>query len=153
MAHDLSIINSFFRKRDSHLITFSSGHNTQIDYLLTRQEDRRWWQDCKVIPRETEAAQHHLLVADITFRQKLVVGERKSIPRIQWGNLKGVKIKEFKDKTVSVTLNQLGDDTNQMWEAMATTITQVVKVTLGVMTGRSSSIRSPGDGVRRCRLN
>ncbi|XP_076954466.1 uncharacterized protein LOC143628907 [Bidens hawaiensis] len=139
VAHDLSILNSFFRKRDSHLITFSSGgHHTQIDYLLTRREDRRWWQDCKVIPRETAAAQHHLLVADITFRQKLIVGGRKCLPRIRWGNLKGVKIGEFKDKIVLVTSTQLGDDANQMWEAMATTITQVAKETLGVTTGRSS---------------
>ncbi|XP_076921463.1 uncharacterized protein LOC143582871 [Bidens hawaiensis] len=38
LAHDLGIINSFFKKRDSHLITFrSGGRNTQIDYLLMRQ--------------------------------------------------------------------------------------------------------------------
>ncbi|XP_021995940.1 craniofacial development protein 2-like [Helianthus annuus] len=69
-AHSLGIINSFFRKRESHLITFSSGgRNTQIDYLLMRQEDRRMWRDCKVIPRETAAAQHHLLVADIAIKE------------------------------------------------------------------------------------
>ncbi|GKA93739.1 retrovirus-related pol polyprotein LINE-1 [Tanacetum coccineum] len=38
-AHDLVVANSFFKKRDAHLITFQSGsHNTQIDYLLVRRE-------------------------------------------------------------------------------------------------------------------
>lgn len=38
MAHELVIVNSCFKKRDDHLITFrSAGRNTQIDYLLMRQ--------------------------------------------------------------------------------------------------------------------
>ncbi|XP_076949655.1 uncharacterized protein LOC143622363 [Bidens hawaiensis] len=112
VVDDLSILNSFFRKRDSHLITFSSGgHHTQTEYLLTRREDRRWWQDCK--------------------------GE-EIFTYDPMGNLKGEKIEEFKDKIISVTSIRLGDDTNKMWEAMVTTITQVAKETLGVTTGRSS---------------
>ncbi|XP_021974852.1 uncharacterized protein LOC110869960 [Helianthus annuus] len=72
VAHDLGILNSFFRKRESHLITFSSGgHNTQVDYILMRRGDRRWWMDCKVIPGEQVVAQHRLLVADIVLKHKL----------------------------------------------------------------------------------
>ncbi|KAJ0557790.1 putative SWR1-complex protein 5/Craniofacial development protein [Helianthus annuus] len=91
-AHGLGIINSFFTKRESHLITFSSGGRTQIDYLLMRQEDRRMWMDCKVIPRENAVAQHHLLVADIALKVRLPKRERKTRPRIRWGNLKGEKL-------------------------------------------------------------
>ncbi|XP_076957404.1 uncharacterized protein LOC143632872 [Bidens hawaiensis] len=59
VAHDLGIINSFFKKRDSQLITFSSGGcKTQIDYLLMRQGDLCRWKDCKVIPWETLVTQH-----------------------------------------------------------------------------------------------
>jgi len=37
MAYDISIVNSYFRKRDKHLITFKSGSvRTQIDYFLIR---------------------------------------------------------------------------------------------------------------------
>nr|GFC68788.1 cleavage/polyadenylation specificity factor, 25kDa subunit [Tanacetum cinerariifolium] len=33
-AHDLVVANSFFKKSDTHLITFqSAGHNTQIDFV------------------------------------------------------------------------------------------------------------------------
>ncbi|GJV61944.1 craniofacial development protein 2 [Tanacetum coccineum] len=39
-AHDLAVVNSYFKKRDHHLITFQSGGRcTQIDYLLVRRGD------------------------------------------------------------------------------------------------------------------
>ncbi|MFS7967911.1 putative SWR1-complex protein 5/Craniofacial development protein [Helianthus anomalus] len=103
-----------------------------------RQEDRRMWMDCKVIPTETAAAQHHLLVADLALKVRLTEGERKTRPIIHWGNLKGEKIMMFRDKVNSMTSMQLGDDANRMWETMATTITTVANETLGVTTGKSS---------------
>ncbi|GKD07413.1 craniofacial development protein 2-like protein [Tanacetum coccineum] len=48
-AHDLVFVNSFFKKRDAHLITYHSGdHDTQIDYMLVRRGDLRVCKDCKV---------------------------------------------------------------------------------------------------------
>ncbi|XP_076957406.1 uncharacterized protein LOC143632874 [Bidens hawaiensis] len=135
MANNLGIVNSYFKKREPHLITFSSGgRNTQIDYLLLRQGDRRWWKDCKVIPGETVVTQHRLLVADIGFRNKLTKRERKCAPRIKWGNLKDGMIPLFKDRLISSNLFRLDGDSNQMWEAMETKITHVAKETLGVTT-------------------
>lgn len=50
VANDLGDINSFFRKRESNLFTFSSsGSNKHIYYLLIRQEDIRGWRDYKTI--------------------------------------------------------------------------------------------------------
>ena len=38
MAFDLIITNTFFRKRESHLVTYRSGHSSsQIDFVLTRR--------------------------------------------------------------------------------------------------------------------
>ncbi|GJU83202.1 retrovirus-related pol polyprotein LINE-1 [Tanacetum coccineum] len=52
-AHDLVVVNSFFKKRDAHLITYHSGdHDTQIDYMLVRRGDLRVCKDCKVFPGE-----------------------------------------------------------------------------------------------------
>ncbi|XP_076940095.1 uncharacterized protein LOC143609136 [Bidens hawaiensis] len=142
LAHDLGIINSFFKKRDSHLITFrSGGRNTQIDYLLMRQGDRRWWKDCKVIPGETVVAQHQLLVADIGFRNTMIARERNFRPRIRWGNLKDEKLSLFREKLVSSNLVQLDGDSSQMWEDLATKITQVAKETLGFTTGKASGYK------------
>jgi hypothetical protein len=52
LAYDLIIANTLFRKRVSHLVTFSSGHHSQIDFILARREDRHACLDCKVIPGE-----------------------------------------------------------------------------------------------------
>ena len=38
IAFDLMIANTFFRKRQSYLVTFSSGqYSSQIDFVLTRR--------------------------------------------------------------------------------------------------------------------
>ncbi|GKC33764.1 retrovirus-related pol polyprotein LINE-1 [Tanacetum coccineum] len=39
VAHDLVFVNSFFKKRDAHIITYHSGdHDTQIDYHVVAEE-------------------------------------------------------------------------------------------------------------------
>jgi hypothetical protein len=68
LAYDLFIVNTLFRKRVSHLVTFSSGqHCSQIDFIIARREDRHACLDCKVIPRECVVPQHKLVVADFRF--------------------------------------------------------------------------------------
>ena len=67
IAFDLMIISTFFRKRQSHLVTFSSDrYSSQINCVLTRR-DKRTCVDCKVIPGECVVAQHKLVVADFRF--------------------------------------------------------------------------------------
>ena len=62
-AHNLVVVNSFFSKRDNHLLTYQSGdNNTQIDYILCRKRDLRLVKDAKVIPGEECGLQHRLLV-------------------------------------------------------------------------------------------
>ena len=62
-AYDLAIANSFFQKRESHLITYQSGgHRFQIDFMLVSRRHLRNVTDCKVIPGQTIAAQHQLLI-------------------------------------------------------------------------------------------
>jgi len=66
VAYDLSIVNSYFRKREEHLVTFRSGSGrTQIDYFLMRASSKRWCRDCKVLPSEYLTTQHRLLVLDV----------------------------------------------------------------------------------------
>jgi hypothetical protein len=69
LAYDLIVVNTLFRKRVSHLVTFSSGqYCSQIDFILVRREDRHTCLDCKVIPEEYVVPQHKLVVADFRFR-------------------------------------------------------------------------------------
>jgi hypothetical protein len=42
LAYDLIVVNILFRKRVSHLVTFSSNqHCSQIEFILARREDMR----------------------------------------------------------------------------------------------------------------
>ena len=69
VAFDLMIANTFFRKRESHLVTFSSRqHSSQIDFILARRKDKQACLGCKVIPAECVVSQHKLLVADFRFQ-------------------------------------------------------------------------------------
>src|SRR5215218_10494332 len=77
LAYDMVVANTLFRKRESHLVTFSSGlHSSQIDFVLSRREDRRACIDCKVIPGESVVPQHKLVVTDFRFRVHVQRGKR-----------------------------------------------------------------------------
>jgi hypothetical protein len=68
VAYDLMVANTFFRKKKSHLITFSSDqHSSQIDFVLTRREERPNCIECKVIADECVVTQHKFLVANFCF--------------------------------------------------------------------------------------
>ena len=42
VAHGLVILNTLFKKRESHLVTYESGgRRSQIDYIMTRMQDKR----------------------------------------------------------------------------------------------------------------
>lgn len=82
--------------------------------------------------------QHRLLVIVIALSLKLRQMVRKLPPSIRWGSLKNEKINIFRDKVILETSDRLVEDTNQMWEAMATTITHAARKTLGVTTGKTT---------------
>ena len=73
-AMDMMIGNSWYKKREGHLLTYASwGALSQIDDLLTRREHKHVVKDCKVIPGEAVVSQYKLVVTE--FR---IVKKRKS---------------------------------------------------------------------------
>ncbi|XP_049855260.1 uncharacterized protein LOC126335835 [Schistocerca gregaria] len=69
-AHNLAIANTWFKKRDSHLITYYSRTNAmQIDYILVRRRDLKDVLDTKVIPYETVATQHRPLIFEESWEK------------------------------------------------------------------------------------
>ena len=68
-AYDLTLENSFFEKREEHYVTYMSETNrTVIDYILVRRQYLSDLKNCKVIPGESIASQHRLLVATMEFK-------------------------------------------------------------------------------------
>ncbi|XP_021773583.1 uncharacterized protein LOC110737547 [Chenopodium quinoa] len=95
-SYDLFLANTWFKKRDSHLITFWSGANaTQIDFLLTRSADRQSCLNCKVIPGESVVTQHRLLVMTIRLKEKANKKGRPEEQRIRWWTFRDANAKVF----------------------------------------------------------
>jgi hypothetical protein len=85
LTYDLIITNTLFRKRFSHLVIFSSDqHCSQIDFILTRREDRHACLDYKVIPGEYVMPQHSLVIVDFRFPDHLQWSKRIQAPRTKW---------------------------------------------------------------------
>lgn len=77
VAHGLVVGNSFFKKKDDHLITYQSGSiRSQIDYILLRKRDFKLAKDVKVIPGEECTLQHRLLICNL----RLLYSEPRSQP-------------------------------------------------------------------------
>ena len=64
---DLAIVNTYFRKKDEHRVTYKSGgKNTRVDYVMCRRRNLKEMCDCKVIVNERVTKQHRMMVCKIT---------------------------------------------------------------------------------------
>jgi len=69
VAYELLVANSYFKKKDDHLVTFKRGSlKTRIDYFLMRADSQRFCKDYNVIPSEYLGTQHRLLVLDVQVK-------------------------------------------------------------------------------------
>ena len=80
-AMDMIVANTFFKKRDSHLVTYESGSaKTQVDYCLVRKDQRKLLKDIKVIPSEECIAQHKPVICNLKIK-KVKSTRRRFVPR------------------------------------------------------------------------
>ncbi|KAL5150022.1 Craniofacial development protein 2 [Glycine soja] len=90
-ALDLSIANTWFKKREEHLITYKSGGTcSQIDFFLIRKSDRKYCLNCKVIPGESLTTQHRVLVMDDDGEIEGDVNHRIQAGWMKWRKASGV---------------------------------------------------------------
>ena len=88
-ALDLTITNTWFKKRDSHLITYASGLNeTQIDFILTRRKDLKLVTNCRVWPGENLTSQHRLVVASMLLPVSRARRSARPKPMIRWWKIR-----------------------------------------------------------------
>ncbi|XGW10232.1 hypothetical protein V3C99_012037 [Haemonchus contortus] len=130
-SHNLVIVNTKFRKRDSHLITFYSGENrTQIDFVLVRHRDQGLVTDAKTVPYETVATQHRPLICTLKIAPpKPKVAERCGPARIKWWRLKE---KEKESAVVSRILLPAVTTVDETWKSAVEAITRVARSELGM---------------------
>jgi len=143
VAYDPSIVNSYFRKREEHLITFRSGSaRTQIDYFLIRANSQRWCQDCKVLPSECLTTQHRLLVLDLDIQGAIRRKRKDRVYKMKWSNLSGENARKLSEKIKREGKWKLEGDLNRIWEEMAECIRRSAREVLGVT--RKGSARMKG---------
>jgi hypothetical protein len=136
LVYDLFVANTLFRKRVSHLVTFSSGqHCSQIDFILARREDIHACLDYKVIPGECVVPQHKLVVADFRFRVHFQRSKCVQVPKTKWWKLKEEVAKPFKERVLKEGLWHEGGDANSMWMGMSSYIRKVASEEFGVIKG------------------
>ncbi|XGW20197.1 hypothetical protein V3C99_003760, partial [Haemonchus contortus] len=130
-SHNLAIVNTKFRKRDSHLITFYSGENrTQIDFVLVRHRDQGLVTDAKTVPYETVATQHRPLICTLRIAPpKTKFAERCGPARIKWWRLKE---KEKESAVVSRILLPAVTTVDETWKSAVEAITRVARSELGM---------------------
>ncbi|XP_051785415.1 uncharacterized protein LOC127528739, partial [Erpetoichthys calabaricus] len=132
-AHDLAVANTFFKKKLTHLVTYSSGgRETQIDYLLTRRQHLKLVTDVKVIPSTNICPQHRLLVMDL----KLDLGQWRQVRTTNEEKIKWWRMAEGRrDLTEALKSINFNNDSNQLietrWNKIADQIREAATNVLG----------------------
>ena len=72
---DLAIVNTYFKKKDDHRVTYKTGgKSTQVNYVICRRRNLKEMCDCKVIVNECVAKQHPIKVC----KMALIVKKKKA---------------------------------------------------------------------------
>ena len=109
-----------FSRRDSRLVTYVSGTvRTQIDYIMVKSKDKKFFKDVKVAPGEEVVQQHQLLLCDILMGpiknyRKIFVPKRK-VWRLQETSIRNEFVSHFRDK--SSTIDKSGN-VESMWKSL-----------------------------------
>ena len=84
----MTVSNTFYKKRDTRLITYNSGDKQSlIVYIMLNRSNRNLVTDVQVIPGEEYTSQHQLLVIDMNI-SKPKGANKKFTPRRKVWTLK-----------------------------------------------------------------
>ena len=71
VRNKMAILNTYFMKEASRRAMYKSRSNTsQMDYLLCGRDQLKHFTDCTVLPEETVAEQHRLVICKIELRTR-----------------------------------------------------------------------------------
>ncbi|XGW12159.1 hypothetical protein V3C99_013104 [Haemonchus contortus] len=144
IAHDLAVCSTFFAKRKSQKVTYSSGgKETEIDHVLVRRSSLKTVKDIKVLPGEDLAPQHRPLLADIAIdlpKKSRTRTER----RIRWWKLHQSEREHLKEKILEAGLPNPEGPIQQTWSNAVEVILRCAKETLGETRGRRNRLTSAG---------
>ena len=137
--NNLKIVNTWYKKRRDHQITYRSGDvSSQIDYMLMRRQEWQMVKDCKVIPGEECLAQHRLLCVDLH-----VADPKRRRPQVGRKRLKIWKLKEEETRRVfEERLEGKLEDHSGDWNTFKCTILETAREICGESSGRRQTDRN-----------
>ena len=91
---DLAVINTYFKKKYKHRVTYKSGgKSTQVNYVMCRRRDLKEMCDCKVMVNKCVAKQHHMMICQMALMVKKKKAEEVQ-PKMRWSKLKETSCEE-----------------------------------------------------------
>ena len=143
LSYNFKIVNTQFKKRENHLITYRSGPNqSQIDYISVRNNMAKDVRNCKVLPHEQVTSQHRILIMDYEWKRKQHQQKKgQGVKRIRWWKMKEGALKE---EFVGRAKNELGNLQEENVEELWNDISRKM-ITLGEeVFGRASGKKKKG---------
>ena len=137
---DLTIVNTYFKKKDQHRVTYESdGKNIQVYYVMCRRRNLKEMCDCKVIVNEYVAKQHRMVVCKMALMVKKKKTEKVK-PKIRWWKLKETSWQEVFRQEVTRTLGGKDGLPNE-WDKTAEMRRKTAETVLGVTFGKRKGDR------------
>ena len=137
VALDLAVVNTFFEKAASRLITYKSGSaSTQIDYMLVRRSDLRLVRDSKVIGSEECISQHKLLISDFNIVKGAQL-KKILAPRLRIWKLKSADNGVAFERDAAESFQSVGqcNDVGGLWSVLKSGLTGACERTCGYTKG------------------
>ena len=133
--HNLALINTFFTQTEEKLITYRSGGNaTVIDYITTRRTQLGQIRNFKVMPGESIATQHRLLVCDLhipRIKKKI----RKRQKKIKWWKIKEEEGQGYLER-VEELVEQIAEEDKPTWKSTHSKVLEMAREEPGESRGR-----------------
>ena len=137
---DLAIVNTYFKKKDEHRVTYKSGgKSTQVDYVMCRRRNLKEMCDCKVTVNECVAKKHRMVVCKMALMVKKKKAEKVK-PKIRWWKLNETSCqKAFRQEVTRILggKDRLPDE----WGKTAEMLRQTAETVLGVTFGKRKGDR------------
>ena len=137
---DLAIVNTYFKKKDEHKVTYKSGgKSTQVDYGICRRRNVKEMCDCKVLVNECVAKQHRMVVCKMALMVKKKKAEKVK-PKIRWWKLKETSCQEaFRQELTRILGGK--DGLPDEWDKTAERLRKTAETILGVTFGKRKGDR------------
>ena len=133
-VNNLAVTNTYFKRRLSRKITYTSGHkNSQVDYILCRRREMRNVQDCYVLPGEAVAKQHKVVVCRMVIKTN---GKQTpvKVKKTKWWKL---NLEEHRVKFVDKVKAILDTEGSKTWERASKAIRETPVEVLGRTSGKA----------------